>query len=419
MAAVLHQHRLVLLQASLALWRPLDLGRLAEPALGRGTGRGLSAFAKGAFVAGVAAVRHQCRLVLLEACAALHFALRFGCVAQLALCQRADLSLAVTVRALVAGMAAVLHQHRLVLLQASLALWRPLDLGRLAEPTLGRGTGRGLSAFAKATFVAGVAAGRHQSRLVLLQAVGARHRSLSLGVRAELRLLRCTHWQLAFTKGALVAGVAAVRHQCRLVLLEACAALHFALRFGCVAQLALCQRADLSLAVTVRALVAGMAAVLHQHRLVLLQASLALWRPLDLGRLAEPALGRGTGRGLSAFAKGAFVAGVAAGRHQSRLVLLQAVGARHRSLSLGVRAELRLLRFAVTTQVDTFSISALHLAITVPYFSNSWHKNEKVTSYLLPPKGGVSTGIAVTKAVHSKQKTAAKVQRGGAIILNR
>eukprot|EP01052_Picozoa_sp_SAG31_P058629 SAG31_NODE_18021_length_649_cov_1.312727_2_plen_91_part_01 len=31
---------------------------------------------------------------------------------------------------------------------------------------------------------------------------------------------------------------------------------------------------------------------------------------------------------------------------------------------------------------DTFSISALHLAIKVPYFSNSGHKNEKVTSYL-------------------------------------
>eukprot|EP01052_Picozoa_sp_SAG31_P013360 SAG31_NODE_801_length_12013_cov_23.812070_21_plen_205_part_00 len=29
---------------------------------------------------------------------------------------------------------------------------------------------------------------------------------------------------------------------------------------------------------------------------------------------------------------------------------------------------------------DTFSISALHLAIKVPYFSNSGHKNEKVTA---------------------------------------
>eukprot|EP01052_Picozoa_sp_SAG31_P034064 SAG31_NODE_3926_length_3746_cov_1.757609_1_plen_44_part_10 len=32
--------------------------------------------------------------------------------------------------------------------------------------------------------------------------------------------------------------------------------------------------------------------------------------------------------------------------------------------------------------VDTFSISALHLAIKVPYFSHSGHKNEKVTNYL-------------------------------------
>eukprot|EP01052_Picozoa_sp_SAG31_P072106 SAG31_NODE_31067_length_372_cov_1.732601_1_plen_39_part_10 len=31
--------------------------------------------------------------------------------------------------------------------------------------------------------------------------------------------------------------------------------------------------------------------------------------------------------------------------------------------------------------VDTFSISALHLAIKVPYFSHSGHKNEKVTNY--------------------------------------
>eukprot|EP01052_Picozoa_sp_SAG31_P011039 SAG31_NODE_616_length_13519_cov_2.372876_1_plen_149_part_00 len=30
-------------------------------------------------------------------------------------------------------------------------------------------------------------------------------------------------------------------------------------------------------------------------------------------------------------------------------------------------------------QGDNFSISALHLAMKVPYFSNSWHKNEKVT----------------------------------------
>eukprot|EP01052_Picozoa_sp_SAG31_P026551 SAG31_NODE_2415_length_5732_cov_7.567016_3_plen_67_part_00 len=32
---------------------------------------------------------------------------------------------------------------------------------------------------------------------------------------------------------------------------------------------------------------------------------------------------------------------------------------------------------------DTFSISALHLAIKVPYFSHSGHKNEKVTNYLV------------------------------------
>eukprot|EP01052_Picozoa_sp_SAG31_P020989 SAG31_NODE_1601_length_7786_cov_33.553272_7_plen_84_part_00 len=34
---------------------------------------------------------------------------------------------------------------------------------------------------------------------------------------------------------------------------------------------------------------------------------------------------------------------------------------------------------------DTFSISALHLSTKVPYFSNSGHKNEKVTSYLANP----------------------------------
>eukprot|EP01052_Picozoa_sp_SAG31_P028290 SAG31_NODE_2720_length_5190_cov_3.678256_1_plen_311_part_00 len=32
---------------------------------------------------------------------------------------------------------------------------------------------------------------------------------------------------------------------------------------------------------------------------------------------------------------------------------------------------------------DTFSISALHLSIKVPYFSHSGHKNEKVTPYLV------------------------------------
>eukprot|EP01052_Picozoa_sp_SAG31_P010429 SAG31_NODE_571_length_13998_cov_4.346212_11_plen_143_part_00 len=35
-----------------------------------------------------------------------------------------------------------------------------------------------------------------------------------------------------------------------------------------------------------------------------------------------------------------------------------------------------------TYMVDTFSISALHLAIKVPHFSHSGHKNEKVTNYL-------------------------------------
>eukprot|EP01052_Picozoa_sp_SAG31_P029874 SAG31_NODE_3010_length_4788_cov_4.266098_6_plen_114_part_00 len=34
------------------------------------------------------------------------------------------------------------------------------------------------------------------------------------------------------------------------------------------------------------------------------------------------------------------------------------------------------------THGDTFSISALHLVMKVPYFSNSGQKNEKVTSYL-------------------------------------
>eukprot|EP01052_Picozoa_sp_SAG31_P018078 SAG31_NODE_1265_length_9070_cov_5.167205_4_plen_423_part_00 len=41
---------------------------------------------------------------------------------------------------------------------------------------------------------------------------------------------------------------------------------------------------------------------------------------------------------------------------------------------------------------DTFSISALHLSIKVSYFSNSGHKNEKVTSYPLPtPRNGCCT----------------------------
>eukprot|EP01052_Picozoa_sp_SAG31_P038935 SAG31_NODE_5301_length_2621_cov_10.452022_4_plen_148_part_00 len=38
----------------------------------------------------------------------------------------------------------------------------------------------------------------------------------------------------------------------------------------------------------------------------------------------------------------------------------------------------------VSYMVDTSSISALHLAIKVPYFSHSGHKNEKVTNYLPP-----------------------------------
>eukprot|EP01052_Picozoa_sp_SAG31_P018301 SAG31_NODE_1292_length_8967_cov_2.998985_2_plen_183_part_00 len=47
-------------------------------------------------------------------------------------------------------------------------------------------------------------------------------------------------------------------------------------------------------------------------------------------------------------------------------------------------------RFSVSSvHGDTFSISALHLAIKVPYFSNSGHKNEKVTSYLVQLGGGV------------------------------
>ena len=41
---------------------------------------------------------------------------------------------------------------------------------------------------------------------------------------------------------------------------------------------------------------------------------------------------------------------------------------------------------------DTFSISALHLAIKVPYFSNSWHKNEKVTALTARSKVSNSLG---------------------------
>eukprot|EP01052_Picozoa_sp_SAG31_P038491 SAG31_NODE_5154_length_2712_cov_1.642174_4_plen_93_part_01 len=43
------------------------------------------------------------------------------------------------------------------------------------------------------------------------------------------------------------------------------------------------------------------------------------------------------------------------------------------------------------THDDTFSISALHLSIKVPYFSNSGHKNEKVTSYLAALGLGIET----------------------------
>eukprot|EP01052_Picozoa_sp_SAG31_P015001 SAG31_NODE_951_length_10810_cov_3.083652_5_plen_173_part_00 len=49
---------------------------------------------------------------------------------------------------------------------------------------------------------------------------------------------------------------------------------------------------------------------------------------------------------------------------------------------------------AETVKDDTFSISALHLAIKVPYFSNSGHKNEKVTFYL-------DTSTAVLEAAKS------------------
>eukprot|EP01052_Picozoa_sp_SAG31_P049435 SAG31_NODE_10827_length_1093_cov_0.996982_1_plen_128_part_00 len=42
--------------------------------------------------------------------------------------------------------------------------------------------------------------------------------------------------------------------------------------------------------------------------------------------------------------------------------------------------------WAEPTHGDTVSISALHLAMKVPYFSNSGHKNEKVTPYLHQPR---------------------------------
>eukprot|EP01052_Picozoa_sp_SAG31_P053200 SAG31_NODE_13516_length_864_cov_1.070588_1_plen_82_part_10 len=52
--------------------------------------------------------------------------------------------------------------------------------------------------------------------------------------------------------------------------------------------------------------------------------------------------------------------------------------------------------------VDAFSISALPLAMKVPYFStNSGHKNEKVTSYLpshAPPTSASGSRVHVTKS---------------------
>eukprot|EP01052_Picozoa_sp_SAG31_P048378 SAG31_NODE_10097_length_1183_cov_1.302583_1_plen_114_part_00 len=45
--------------------------------------------------------------------------------------------------------------------------------------------------------------------------------------------------------------------------------------------------------------------------------------------------------------------------------------------------DVQMVHHALPIKGDTFSISALHLAIKVPYFSNSGHKNEKVTSYLV------------------------------------
>eukprot|EP01052_Picozoa_sp_SAG31_P004504 SAG31_NODE_187_length_20848_cov_22.521953_10_plen_117_part_00 len=47
--------------------------------------------------------------------------------------------------------------------------------------------------------------------------------------------------------------------------------------------------------------------------------------------------------------------------------------------SLTGPAKLRNSSCEISGKDDTFSISALHIAIKVPYFSNSWHKNEKVT----------------------------------------
>ena len=53
-----------------------------------------------------------------------------------------------------------------------------------------------------------------------------------------------------------------------------------------------------------------------------------------------------------------------------------------RSARMPSRASASSASGSIPIQGDTFSISALHLSIKVPYFSNSGHKNEKVTSYL-------------------------------------
>eukprot|EP01052_Picozoa_sp_SAG31_P048157 SAG31_NODE_9951_length_1206_cov_1.357724_2_plen_184_part_00 len=45
---------------------------------------------------------------------------------------------------------------------------------------------------------------------------------------------------------------------------------------------------------------------------------------------------------------------------------------------------------------DTFSISALHLSIKVPYFSNSGHKNEKVTALTLKYEAGRASAASPT-----------------------
>eukprot|EP01052_Picozoa_sp_SAG31_P033446 SAG31_NODE_3782_length_3884_cov_1.601057_4_plen_86_part_00 len=47
-------------------------------------------------------------------------------------------------------------------------------------------------------------------------------------------------------------------------------------------------------------------------------------------------------------------------------------------------ARIGFVRVLLAAKDDTFSISALHLAIKVPHFSNSGHKNEKVTTLTWP-----------------------------------